>query len=123
MAEGLLRFMAGDRMEAFSAGIAPQGINPAAVAVMGELGIDISGQRSEHVDSYVGSGIDTAITVCDRAASNCPTFPERVRKLHWNFDDPASSQGSDEERTVVFRRVREEIATALQEWLAECGQN
>lgn len=121
MAEGLLRSTAGDRMEAYSAGTAPQGINPAAVAVMGELGIDISGQKSEHVVSYLGFGIDTVITVCDRAASNCPTFPERVQKLHWSFDDPASSQGSDEERCLVFRRVREEIATALQEWLAETG--
>ena len=117
MAEGLLRSMAGDRMEAYSAGTAPQGINPGAVSAMEEVGVDIAGQKSEHVDSYLGFGIDTVITVCDRAASNCPTFPERVKRVHWSFDDPASAQGSDDQRTAVFRRVRDEIAAALRSWL------
>lgn len=117
MAEGLLRSMAGERMEAYSAGTDPQGINLGAVAAMEELGIDIAGQKSERVDSYLGFGIDTVITVCDRAATNCPTFPERVRRLHWSFDDPASAQGTDEQRIAVFRRVRDEIGAALRSWL------
>ena len=121
MAEGLLRSMAGDRMEVYSAGTAPQGINPAAVAAMQEVGIRIAGQQSEHVNAYLGFGIDTVITVCDRAASSCPTFPEQVRRVHWSFDDPASAQGSDEERMAVFRRVRDEIAAALRLWLEQAG--
>ena len=119
MAEGLLRAFAGDRFEVFSAGTDPHGVNPGAVAVMQEIGIDISGHQSNHVDSYLGTGIDTVITVCDRAASNCPTFPERTEKIHWNFDDPAEASGSDEERQAVFRRVRDEVASALRNWLSK----
>lgn len=119
MAEGLLRSMAADRIEAYSAGTDPQGIHPDAVGAMDELGIDIRGHESEHVDAYLGFGIDTVITVCERAASNCPTFPERVRRMHWSFDDPASAQGGDEERRAFFRRVRDEIAASLRSWLAK----
>ncbi len=118
MAEGLLRSLAGDRFEAHSAGTLPLEVNPGAVAAMAELGIDISGHKSEHVDSYLGTGVDTVISVCDRAASNCPTFPERTRKLHWSFDDPAAAGGTEEQRMAVFRRVRDEIAASLQTWLA-----
>ena len=119
MAEGLLRSLAGDRYEVHSAGTAPQGVNPGAIAAMREVGVDISGQRSDHVDAYLATGIDTVITVCDRAAANCPTFPERADKIHWSFDDPAEASGSDEERGAVFRRVRDEIAAALCGWLAD----
>ena len=118
MAEGLLRSFAGDRYEVFSAGTAPHGVNPDAVAAMKEIGIDISGHQSDHVESYLGTGIDAVITVCDRAASNCPTFPERTEKVHWSFDDPAEASGSNEERQAVFRRVRDEIAAALRNWLS-----
>ncbi|MDE0125378.1 MAG: arsenate reductase ArsC [Bryobacterales bacterium] len=117
MAEGLLRFMAADRIEAYSAGTDPHGIHPDAVVAMDEMGIDIRGHESEHVDTYLGFGIDTVITVCERASSNCPTFPERVGRVHWSFDDPASAQGGDEERRAVFRRVRDEIAASLRSWL------
>ena len=117
MAEGLLRSIAGDRFEVHSAGTLPLGVNPGAVAAMAELGIDISAHRSEHVDSYLGRGVDTVITVCDRAASNCPTFPERTHKIQWSFDDPAAAEGSDDQRMAVFRRVRDEIAVSLREWL------
>lgn len=119
MAEGLLRSFAGDRFEAHSAGTAPQGVNPGAIAAMREVGIDISRHQSDHVDSYLGTGVDTVITVCDRAASNCPTFPEQTSKVHWSFDDPAEAVGSDTERRAVFRRVRDEIAAALRDWLSE----
>lgn len=119
MAEGLLRSLAGDRFVACSAGTQPQGVHPTAVEVMNELGVDISGQRSEHVDAYLGAGVGTVITVCDRAASNCPTFPERVRRVQWSFDDPASATGPAAERIAKFRRVRDEIADAVRAWLAE----
>ena len=84
---------------------------------MREIGVDISGHRSDHVDAYLGTGIDFVITVCDRAAANCPTFPERTGRVHWSFDDPAEAIGSDEERGAVFRRVRDEIAATIRNWL------
>ena len=118
MAEGLLRSLAGARFEVRSAGTRPQGVNARAVAAMRELGIDISAQSSDHVDSYLGTGVDTVITVCDHAAENCPTFPERVRRIHWSFDDPAKATGTEAERMEVFRRVRDEIRDALRNWLA-----
>lgn len=121
MAEGLLRSMAGDRLEAFSAGTDPHGVHPSAIAAMDELGIDIRSHRSEHVDTYLGCGIDTVITVCDRAATNCPTFPERVHRMHWSLEDPAAAGGGEEERMAVFRRVRDEIAGRLRTWLEGDG--
>lgn len=118
MAEALLRSLNGDRFEACSAGTDPHGVNPNAVAAMREIGIDIRNQKSEHVESYLGAGVDTVISVCDSAASNCPTFPERVRRIHWSFDDPAGATGTTEERMAVFRRVRDEIDRALKGWIA-----
>lgn len=117
MAEGLLRSLAGARFVVHSAGTRPQGVNPRAVSAMRELGIDIAAQSSDHVDSYLGTGVDTVITVCDQAAANCPTFPERVRRIHWSFDDPAKAIGDEAERMAVFRRVRDEIHDALRKWL------
>ena len=119
MAEGLLRSLAGDRFEVCSAGTDPQRVNPGAITAMREIGVDISRHQSDHVERYLGTGVDTVITVCDRAASNCPTFPEQTAKVHWSFDDPAAAVGSDSERQAVFRRVRDEIAAALRDWLSE----
>ena len=121
MAEGLLRSMAGDRFEVLSAGTDPLEVHPRAVAAMAELGIDIRGQRSDHVDTYLGTGIDTVITVCDRAASNCPTFPKTTRRIQWSFEDPAATEDSGEGRMAAFRRVRDEIAASVREWLATPG--
>lgn len=117
MAEGLLRAFAGDRFEVYSAGTDPKGVHPSAIQAMEELGIDISAQKSEHIDTYLGSRLDSVITVCDRASSNCPILPGRTCLTHWSFDDPATAIGSEEERMAVFRRVRDEIAEALQSWL------
>lgn len=119
MAEGLLRSRAGDRCEACSAGTDPQGLHPLAVAAMREIGIDITRQRSEHVETYVGTRVDTVITVCDHAAATCPRFPGAVPQVHWSLNDPAGIEGSPEERLVEFRRVRDEIAERLDGWLAE----
>lgn len=117
MAEGLLRSLAGGRFEVHSAGTRPQGVHPRAVSAMRELGIDIGAQSSDHVDSYLGTGVDTVITVCDHAAENCPAFPERVRRIHWSFDDPAQATGTEAQRMQVFRRVRDEIRDTLRSWL------
>ena len=84
---------------------------------MAELSIEISEQKSQHVDEFLQAGIDTVITVCDNAKENCPIFPGQVRTIHWSFDDPAHATGSDDDRMAVFRRVRDEISAALRDWL------
>ena len=119
MAEGLLRHMAGDRLEVKSAGVAPTAVRPEAIEVMRELGIDISGQRSKSVDDFVGREFDYVITVCDNANEQCPVFPGRTNRLHWSFDDPAAAQGDEPTRLAVFRRVRDEIYDRLRQFVAK----
>ncbi len=109
MAEGLLRSLAHDRVEAFSAGTDPKGLHPLAVKAMAEVQIDISHQTSKHVDAFAGQAFDFVITVCDRAKEQCPVWPGAPHRLHWSFDDPAEASGSEEQRLAVFRRVRDEI--------------
>lgn len=101
-----------------SAGLEPHGVNPRAVAVMAEAGVDISRHSSDHVDKYLGEQFDYVITVCDNAAQNCPVFPGGGERLHWPFEDPAQAAGTDEEILQVFRRVRDEIAQKIASWLA-----
>ena len=110
MAEGLLRHDAGDRYEVFSAGTKPGTVRAEAIAVMRELGIDISGHRSKHVDEFAGQTFDVVLTVCDNAKENCPVFPG-TRTIHRSFDDPAALQG--DEALLLFRRVRDEIREYL----------
>ncbi|MGH7165302.1 MAG: arsenate reductase ArsC [Nitrospiraceae bacterium] len=117
MAEGLLRHFAGDRFEVASAGTHPAGLNPIAVEVMGELGIDISHHRSKKIDAFLGRRFDYVITVCDRAEEACPVFPAAASLLHWSFDDPASAHGPAEARLAVFRRVRDDIAERIRGFL------
>jgi len=107
MAEGIIRNLGADRFEVHSAGTRPQGVNPLAVLVMEEIGVDITGHRSKSVDEFRGQEFDYVITVCDNAAENCPVFPGKTRRLHWGFEDPAAAEGSDEERLEAFRRVRD----------------
>ena len=116
MAEGLLRHDAGDRFQVFSAGTKPSQIRPEAIAVMRELGIDISGQRSKSVDEFTGQSFDYVLTVCDNARESCPIFPGRSAMIHRNFEDPAALQGSEEERLALFRRVRDEMRQYLQDF-------
>lgn len=116
MAEGLLRNDAGDRFDVESAGMKPSVVRPEAIAVMKELGIDISGQRSKHLDEFEGRQFDFVITVCDNARESCPVFFGGATRLHRNFDDPSAMDGSEEERTVVFRRVRDELREYLQKF-------
>jgi len=113
MAEGLLGHDAGDRFEVFSAGTKPGQVRPEAVAVMRELGIDISGHRSKHVDEFADQPFDYILTVCDNAKESCPIYPGHTNRLHRSFDDPAAVQGSEPERLAVFRRVRDEIRDYL----------
>ncbi len=123
MAEGLLRHLAGHRFEVESAGTRPAGVHPLAVAAMKEIGIDISGQRSKSVAEMEGRAFDYVITVCDRAREECPYFPARCERLHWSFEDPAAARGTDEERLRVFRRVRDEIAAAIEQFLRLDSEN
>ncbi len=119
MAEGFLRQLAGDRFEAESAGTQPSRLNPDAIKVMGEIGIDISGQHSKDVAQYWGQGVRYVITVCDNAKEACPIFPGAIWNLHWPIEDPGTTQSSDGERLAVFRRVRDDIERRVQEFVAK----
>lgn len=121
MAEGFLRHMAGQRVEVFSAGTKPAGLNPMAVAVMRESGIDISAERSKHAEEFAGQDFLYLITVCDRARDTCPIFPGTLYQLHWNLEDPASAAGTEQERLAVFRRVRDEIAEHVRDFMRREG--
>jgi arsenate reductase len=122
MAEGWLRHLAGDRFDASSAGLDPHGLNPHAVAVMAELGVDISGHTSDAIDRYADEPMDYFITVCDRAAENCPLTPPGSTTLHWSFQDPPTvvrEQGlAGDPALDVYRRVRDEIRSAVAEFAA-----
>jgi len=112
MAEAWARALHGDAIEARSAGTAPQPLDPRAVRVMREVGIDLTGQRPKHLDELGGAAFDLVVTVCDRAGASCPTFPGAARRIHAGFDDPpALARGcTDEEAALVhYRRVRDEI--------------
>jgi arsenate reductase len=116
MAEGLLRHDAGDLFEAASAGTRPSSVRPEAIAVMAELGIDISSHRSKSVAQFDGEKFDYVITVCDSARESCPVFFGAATRLHRSFDDPAAVTGSEVDRLVVFRRVRDELRAYLREF-------
>src|SRR5215212_11220804 len=118
MAEDLLRTLAGDHFEVFSAGSKPSIVNPLAIAVMNERGSDIHAQRSKHLNEYLEQPFDYVITVCDNAAETCPLFPGPARRIHWSFPDPAAVTGSEAERLASFRQVRDDIETQLKTWLA-----
>ena len=113
MAEGLLRRDAGDRFEVFSAGTHPSHVRPEAIAVMKEIGIDISGQRSKSVNEFAQDHFDYVLTVCDNAKESCPIFPGNTITIHRSFDDPAALDAGDAERLAVFRRVRDELRSYL----------
>lgn len=113
MAEGLLRHDAGEAFEVESAGTKPGIVRPEAILVMRELGIDISGHRSKHVDEFAGQQFDYVITVCDNAKESCPVFPGGTKQIHRSFEDPAAIQGREEERIALFRRIRDELRAYL----------
>ncbi len=121
MAEGLLRHMAGDRFEVFSAGTRPAGLNPNAVAAMAEIGISVAGSRSKSVDEFAGKQFDYVFTVCDNAKEACPIFPGGGKKLHQSFEDPAAAPA--DRQLVVFREVRDQIAERLRRFVREESQS
>jgi len=112
MAEGLLRHDSGDRFDVFSAGTNPGHVRPEAIAVIRELGIDISSHRSKHVDEFQGQPFDYVLTVCDNAKDNCPFFPGTLT-IHHSFQDPAAFHGSEIDRLALFRQVRDQIRQYL----------
>jgi arsenate reductase len=116
MAEGFLRSVAGDRFEVASAGTAPAGLNPLAVEVMREAGIDISAQHSKHFGEVASLSFDHVITVCDAAREACPRFPGTASVEHWSFEDPAAATGTPDQRRVVFSAVRDRIAERVREF-------
>jgi arsenate reductase (thioredoxin) len=118
MAEGLLRALAGDQFEVFSAGSKPSIVNPLAIRAMDERGIDIHGQRSKHLSEYLQHPFDYVITVCDNAAESCPLFPGKATRLHWSFPDPAAVEGSDDDKMASFREIRDAIEKQLTEWIS-----
>ena len=109
LAEGYLRYFAGDKAEIFSAGVETHGVNPRAIATMKEDGIDISGHTSNNISEYIGIDFDYVITVCDNARERCPFFPSNAKKFHHNFPDPAKATGTEEEIRHEFRAVRQMI--------------
>ena len=119
IAHGYLEHFAAGKAEVYSAGIEAHGVNPKAIQVMQEDGVDISHHTSNTIDKYMGIGFDYVITVCDNAKENCPYFPSNAQKLHHNFPDPAKATGSPEEIMQEFRRVRDMIKAYCREFIAK----
>ena len=126
MAEGWTRHLKGDRIEPYSAGIEAHGLNPDAVRVMAEAGVDISGQRSKLVGELRGMDFDYVVTVCGRADENCPVFPGKTKVVHVGFDDPpslAADATTESERLAPYRRVRDEIRAFVETLSASLMQS
>lgn len=109
MAEGLMSHLRGKEFDAFSAGVDPKGVHPKAIEVMREIGIDISGQKSKHMDALPEREFDYIITLCDHAAQNCPVFLGKGVRLHHSFSDPGAAEGSDTDVLQAFRKIRDEL--------------
>ncbi|MCX7604713.1 MAG: arsenate reductase ArsC [Bryobacteraceae bacterium] len=118
MAEGLLREALGGRFEIHSAGTRPSHVRPEAIEVMRELGLDISGHRSKHLDEFRGTEFRYVITVCDHAAETCPAFSGIAERIHWSFEDPAAVEGDEQTRLAAFRRIRDQIAEKVRSFAA-----
>jgi thioredoxin type arsenate reductase len=113
MAEGLLRHLGRGQIEVYSAGSQPSHLHPTAVQVLATIGIDISRQRSKHLDEFAGQSFDYIVTVCDRVRESCPTFPGDPERVHWSFPDPAAVEGSEEERARAFEQVALQLTTRI----------
>ena len=121
LAEGILRRMGGEQVEVYSAGSEPTSLDPDALVVMRELGIDPTPHAAKSLTTFLGQQFDYIITVCDRAAEECPVFPGAGQQLRWGFADPSVAQGTEEERLQAFRHTRDLILVRLQQWLSEQG--
>ncbi|MGD0330437.1 MAG: arsenate reductase ArsC [Nitrososphaeria archaeon] len=109
MAEGLLNHLFGDRFVAYSAGLTPTKVNPYAIKVMAEIGIDILDNKAKSFIEFIGKGIEVVVTVCDESKEMCPHFPGAKRFIYWNFQDPSEVVGTEEEILKVFRNVRDAL--------------
>ena len=119
IAHGLLNDLASSQFEVFSAGSHPSQVHPISVAVMEEIGIDISKHTSDYIDEYLNKGINIVITVCDNAKNACPTFSENVNRIHWSIDDPFKNWNFDLDQLSTFRETREEIKSRLLKFIQE----
>lgn len=119
IAEGYLRHFAKGNAEIYSAGIETHGVNPRAIAVMKEDGIDISTHTSNHIDEYRAVNFDLILTVCDNAKESCPYFPSKAKTFHHNFTDPAKAKGSEDGIREEFRKVRDEIKNYCREFILQ----
>ena len=119
IAEGYLRHFAGEKAEIYSAGIETHGVNPRAILIMQEDGIDISKHTSNNIDEYLDIDFDFVITVCDNAKEHCPVFPTKAKKFHYNFPDPAKSKGTEEEVLEEFRQVRQMIKDYSKQFVSD----
>lgn len=119
MGEGLFRLEGRGEYEVASAGTKPSSVRPEAIAVMEELGIDISHHRSKSVNEFEGQSFDYVVTVCDNARDNCPVFPAGTERIHWSFEDPAAVEGSESERLSAFRRIRDQIHGQVKAFFSE----
>jgi arsenate reductase len=117
MAEGFARHYGQGRVEAHSAGMEPSRLNPYAVRVMREQGIDISGHQSKAFDWDLARQMDVVVTVCGHANESCPVLPPEVKRLHWPLEDPAAAKGSDDEILTTFRQVRDQVESRVRELL------
>jgi arsenate reductase len=119
LAEGILKNALGDGFRVESAGSKPAGyVHPLGIKAMAEIGIDIGGHRSKHLDEFLTDDVETVITVCGNADQACPAFPGQMNRHHWPFDDPAHATGTEEEQLAVFRRVRDEIRRVFEAYAA-----
>jgi arsenate reductase len=118
MGEGLFRAEGGGDFEVFSAGTKPSSVRPEAIAVMKEIGIDISEHRSKSVDEFSGQTFDYVVTVCDNARDTCPMFPAGSQRIHWSLEDPAAVEGSEAERLSAFRLTRDQIYARVTAFLS-----
>lgn len=118
IAEGLLRHLASDKYDVFSAGVKPSRVHPMSILVMEEMGIDIRGQESSDVNEYLESGIDIVISVCDHAAQTCPTFPGEVQRIHWSVKDPFHGWDIDESKLPDYRATREDLKARIKDFLS-----
>lgn len=114
MAEGFAKKMLLKNMKIFSAGLEPKGVHPMAIKVMQEVGIDISQQKSKNISEIPLDKINMVITLCGDAAERCPIFPGKVKKIHWELEDPAKAQGSQEEIIKIFQKVRDKIKSYME---------
>jgi arsenate reductase (thioredoxin) len=119
IADGYLKYFAGNRAEIYSAGVETHGVNPRAVTTMKEDGIDISTHTSNNVNEYLSIDFDFVITVCDNAKERCPYLPTNAQKFHYNFRDPANATGTEEQIMEQFRQVREQVKVHCRDFVVK----